>query len=125
MIIDATRASRRFFESGREGCLGGPLRQGLTRPIFFGHQMYLLYLDESGDPQNRDEKHFVLGGLADFIAWSVFRRYERGDTRFFDRLVQRFDCEGPRIHGLYHRTREHYGCFCAACLSRRASSAEA
>ncbi|MGD8360707.1 MAG: DUF3800 domain-containing protein [Gemmatimonadota bacterium] len=53
-------------ESGREGCLGGPLRQGLTRPIFFRHQMYLLYVDEFGDPQNRDENHYVLGGLAVF-----------------------------------------------------------
>jgi hypothetical protein len=76
-------------------------------------------------PLFADSKASRILQLADFIAWAVFRRYERGDTRFFDRLVQRFDCEGPRIHGLFHRTREHYGCFCAACLSRRVSSGEA
>jgi hypothetical protein len=60
--------------------------------------------------------------IADFIAWAVFRRYERSVTNHFDQIVRRFDSEGGRLHGLYHRTREFSHCFCPACLSRRASN---
>jgi hypothetical protein len=57
--------------------------------------------------------------LADFIAWAVFRRYERSVANHFDQIVGRFDSEGGRMHGLFHRTRNFMSCFCPGCLSRR------
>ena len=56
--------------------------------------------------------------IADLLAWAVWRRYEHGDTRFFDRIVRRFDNEGGVIHGLVHRRRQTDECFCPACFSR-------
>ena len=56
--------------------------------------------------------------LADLLAWSVRRRYELGDTRYFDRIVGRFDTAGGVIHGLVHFTPPGTDCKCPACLSR-------
>lgn len=57
--------------------------------------------------------------LADFVSNSVFRRYERGDTRSLDTIMPRFDQDAGRIHGLAHLTSEPWNCYCPACLSRR------
>ncbi len=57
--------------------------------------------------------------LADLIAWATFRRYERGDSRYFDRLIGRFDSEEGRIHGLSHVTLNRKDCYCPACITRR------
>ena len=56
--------------------------------------------------------------IADLLAWAVWRRYEYGDSRFFDRAVARFDNEGGVLHGLVHRKRPTEDCYCPACLSR-------
>ena len=56
--------------------------------------------------------------IADLLAWSVWRRYEYGDTRYFDRITGRFDAEGGVIHGLVHSKRPTEECMCPACLSR-------
>ena len=56
--------------------------------------------------------------LADLLAWAVWRRYEHADTRFFDRLVSRFDAEGGVIHGLVHDRLLTEECHCPACMSR-------
>ena len=56
--------------------------------------------------------------IADLLAWAVWRRYEQSDTRYFDRIVQRFDTEGGVIHGLVHFKRSNEQCMCPACLSR-------
>ena len=56
--------------------------------------------------------------IADLLAWAVRRRYEHGDTRFFDRIVHRFDREGGVIHGLVHRKPPAEECYCPACFSR-------
>ena len=56
--------------------------------------------------------------IADLLAWAVWRRYEYGDTRYFDRIVGRFDKEGGVMHGLVHRRRATDDCHCPACLSR-------
>jgi len=66
-----------------------------------------------------DSKSSRLVQLADLVAWATFRRYERGDSRFFDRLVGRFDSEDGKIHGLLHLTLDRADCFCTACISRR------
>ena len=56
--------------------------------------------------------------IADLLAWAVWRRYEYADTRYFDRIVRRFDTEGGVIHGLVHFKRATEQCMCPACLSR-------
>ena len=56
--------------------------------------------------------------LADLLAWAVWRYYEREDTRYFNRIVRRFDAEGGVIHGLVHRTTAAANCYCPACMSR-------
>ncbi|MDE0658668.1 MAG: DUF3800 domain-containing protein [Gammaproteobacteria bacterium] len=57
--------------------------------------------------------------IADLLAWAVWRRYEFSDTRYFDRIVSRFDTEGGVIHGLVHRKGTDE-CYCPACMSRSA-----
>ncbi len=57
--------------------------------------------------------------LADHVAYAVFRRYETGDTRFFDIIAPKFDMDGGIVHGLAHKQRTEPNCMCIACLSRR------
>ena len=56
--------------------------------------------------------------IADLTAWAVWRRYEYQDTRYFDKIISRFDSEGGVIHGLVHSTPDNEDCACPACLSR-------
>lgn len=39
--------------------------------------------------------------LADLVAYSVFRKYEKGDDQFFQIFEKRLDAEGKIVHGLY------------------------
>ena len=57
--------------------------------------------------------------LADLVAYAVFRRYERGDTRLLDKIIAKFDTDGGVIHGLVHITPSPGTCTCPACLTRR------
>jgi hypothetical protein len=59
--------------------------------------------------------------LADHVAYAVFRRYNAGDTNYFDIVASRFDSEGGVIHGLAHKTKNFPDCTCPACMSRRMS----
>ena len=61
--------------------------------------------------------------LADLLAWAVWRYYEHADTRYFNRIVRRFDAEGGVIHGLFHRTVDAADCYCPACMSRNVRNA--
>ena len=56
--------------------------------------------------------------IADLLSWSVWRRYEHSDTRYFDPLVRRFDAYGGIIHGLVHHKNPSEYCPCPACLTR-------
>ena len=56
--------------------------------------------------------------IADLVAWAVWRRYEHQDTRYFDRVVSKFDSEGGVLHGLVHYAPRDENCHCPACLSR-------
>ena len=56
--------------------------------------------------------------IADLLAWAVWRRYEHSDTRYFDKIVSRFDKEGGVMHGLVHRKPSTEECHCPACLTR-------
>ena len=68
-----------------------------------------------------DSKATRLLQLADLVSWAIFRRYERGDTRHLDRIINRFDSEGGPLHGLIHLIGSHRTCMCPACLSRHSS----
>ena len=59
--------------------------------------------------------------LADHVAYAVFRRYQSGDTQYFDRISQKFDSEDGIVHGLAHKELGNPHCMCVACLSRRAA----
>jgi hypothetical protein len=64
-----------------------------------------------------DSRASRLVQMADLIAYSIRRKYEHQDGRFFDPLISLFDMEGGVIHGLvHHRGRDQ--CFCPACMSR-------
>lgn len=56
---------------------------------------------------------------ADLVAYSVFRRYERSNTLLLDRLINRFQNEDGKIHGLMHLISGYKNCTCPACFSRR------
>jgi Protein of unknown function (DUF3800) len=56
--------------------------------------------------------------LADHIAYAVFRRYNAGDTNYFDIIASKFDAVEGVMHGLCHKQRVTPKCFCVACLSR-------
>lgn len=48
-----------------------------------------------------DSKASRLIQLADLIAYSVFRNYERGDDTYFSIIRNRFDSDGAAVHGLH------------------------
>jgi len=59
--------------------------------------------------------------FADHVAYAVFRRYNAGDTQYFDIIAPRFDAADGRIHGLSHKLAQGVPCLCPACLSRQIS----
>lgn len=56
--------------------------------------------------------------LADHIAYSVFRRYDAGDTSYLDIVLSKFDAENGKLHGLVHKQQSNINCLCPACMSR-------
>lgn len=66
-----------------------------------------------------DSKASRLVQLADHVAYAVFRRYNAGDTQYFDILAPKFDAADGVIHGLAHKQRIDPHCMCPACLTRR------
>lgn len=57
--------------------------------------------------------------LADHVAYAVFRRYEHGDSQYFDVIASRFDSADGVVHGLVHRQSLDPRCMCLACVTRR------
>lgn len=55
---------------------------------------------------------------ADFVSYTLYRRYERHDTLYFDKIAHRFDEHDGVYHGLVHYTSDKH-CTCPACLTRR------
>jgi len=62
--------------------------------------------------------------IADHIAYAVFRRYNAGDTNYFDIIAPKFDSFEGIIHGLSHKQKLDTTCMCLACNSRRAREHE-
>jgi hypothetical protein len=69
-------------------------------------------------PMFVDSKASRLVQLADHVAYSVFRRYEAGDTSYLDIILSKFDAEEGRLHGLVHKQMVETRCMCPACMSR-------
>lgn len=59
--------------------------------------------------------------LADHIAYSIFRRYNLGDTQYFDIIAHKFFQSEGVVHGLAHKSKTSPNCMCPACFSRRVS----
>lgn len=57
--------------------------------------MYLLYADDSGHPNDKNQKYFVLGGVA------VFERQVHWLSLELDKIAPRFDPANPRSVELY------------------------
>jgi hypothetical protein len=57
--------------------------------------------------------------LADHVAYATFRRYESGDSSYFDIIAARFFEADGVVHGLAHKQIRDQQCMCPACLSRR------
>ena len=59
--------------------------------------------------------------IADHVAYSVFRRYNSGDTQYFDIIAHKFFQSDSIVHGLAHKQKVNYSCMCLACASRKNS----
>jgi len=57
--------------------------------------------------------------VADHVAYSVFRRFQAGDTNYLDIILSRFDYDGTTLPGLAHKELNKPNCMCPACMSRK------
>jgi hypothetical protein len=69
-----------------------------------------------------DSKASRLIQMADHIAYAVYRRYNSGDTSYFDIIANKFQSSDGVLHGLAHKHKTGYTCMCVACFSRRTQS---
>ncbi|MFM7592766.1 MAG: DUF3800 domain-containing protein, partial [Isosphaeraceae bacterium] len=65
-----------------------------------GHQWGIIR-NFSEVPLFLDSKASRLIQLADLIAYSIYRFYERGENKFYSLVEDRFDSHGGTKHGLY------------------------
>ncbi len=68
-----------------------------------------------------DSRASRLVQLADHVAYAVFRYYERNDDSYLKRILDKFDKEGEKLHGLVHMQTASPDCKCPACASRESS----
>ena len=73
-------------------------------------------------PLFADSHNSRLIQLADFVASSLFRRYEFGEARDLDKIKRRFHQADGVFHGLKHMISRREQCQCAACVSRVVNS---
>ena len=55
---------------------------------------------------------------ADLVAYAMWRKYEHGDSEFFDAISGRFDSDGSIVHGLHHFRNLADPCDCPDCAPR-------
>ena len=67
-----------------------------------------------------DSKASRIVQLADHVAYAVFRRYEYGDSQYFDIVGSRFLQENGVADNLCHKQDYDATCTCLACATRRA-----
>jgi hypothetical protein len=70
-------------------------------------------------PMFIDSKASRVIQMADHIAYAIFRRYNTGDSQYFDIIASKFVCADGVIHSLCHKQNIDPSCMCPACMSRR------
>ena len=107
LIIDRSQSTEDRYRT-----LVSEFRTEGTKYGYLGNIVDIPYFSQSGDTR--------LLQLADFVAYAVFRSYERGDNRFINRIMPRFDRRSPNYppDGLKHITQTSEACICAACSWR-------
>ncbi|MCA3538976.1 MAG: DUF3800 domain-containing protein [Rhodobacter sp.] len=56
--------------------------------------------------------------FADLVSYSLWQRFERGDTAFLDVVKHSFDAEGGVVHGLLYKALPGTACDCPYCRTR-------
>jgi len=56
--------------------------------------------------------------FADLVSYSLWQRFEHGDSAFFDVIRNSFDGEGGVVHGLLHKALPGTACDCPYCRTR-------
>jgi hypothetical protein len=72
-------------------------------------------------PMFTDSKLTRMLQWADFVAYSVFRRYEHSDSALLDRIIGKFAQSSGVLHGLVHLF-AYQECYCPACVTRRSAT---
>jgi hypothetical protein len=103
-----------FDQSKHEKTVQALMSQYRTTGASFGRIKRLAEV-----PLFTDSKITRMLQLADFVAYALFRSYEKSDNQFLNRLLKRFHQRAGKLHGLFHLTSKHDECYCPACLSRR------
>jgi len=73
-------------------------------------------------PMFTDSKLTRMLQWADFVAYSVFRRYQHSDSALLDKIIGKFSHSGGVLHGLVHLIANYQECYCPACVTRRTST---
>lgn len=90
--------------------------QGLTKEFRLGGHRWGRIVNMAEVPLFVDSKATRMVQFADMIAFSIRRRYERGDATYFDLIKNAFDAEGGVTHGLVHYKPKNENCDCPVCL---------
>ena len=83
----------------------------------FGHQ-YGNVINLVDVPFFVDSKATRCIQYADLVAYSMWRKYEQGDGRYFNAIARWFDSEGGIVHGLHHYRNLADPCDCPGCTPR-------
>lgn len=107
LIIDKSNETE-----GKYRTLLSEFRASGTRHGYLGNIVDIPYFSQSSETR--------LLQLADFVAYAVFRYYERGDDRFLNKILPRFDRRAPNSEpeGLKHIIQTSAPCDCVACAWR-------
>ena len=106
LIIDGNPSTEAKYRA-----LISDFRRMGTQYGYLGNIVDIPYFSQSEDTR--------LLQLADFCAYAVFRYYERGDDRFLNKIIHRFDRRSrdfAGVDGLKHITQR--ACDCVACSGR-------
>ena len=107
LIIDRSEGTE-----GKYRTLISDFRTSGTSHGYLGNIVDIPYFSQSNETR--------LLQLADFVAYAVFRYYERNDSQFLDRILTQFDgrSRDSERDGLKHIIQTSEACSCVACSWR-------